>query len=88
MILTVSIWVSLLLLGAAILLGLVRVVTATDGASRAVVGDLVYFSAVGMLVLLGALSGSAATVDAAMLAALVGILATIALARIITRGKR
>ncbi|MBW3086897.1 hypothetical protein KEM60_03126 [Austwickia sp. TVS 96-490-7B] len=77
-----------LLLGAAVVLGLVRVATAKDGASRAVVGDLVFFSTVGLLVMLGMVTDSAAAVDAALLAALLGILATVALARIITRGRR
>ncbi len=84
----VGVWIGIVLLGAAIIIGLVRVATATDGASRAVVGDLVFFSAIGLLVLLGMLKESEAVVDAAMLAALLGILATIALSRIITRGRR
>lgn len=84
----VGVWIGIVLLGAAIIIGLVRIATATDGASRAVVGDLVFFSAIGLLVLLGMLKESEAVVDAAMLAALLGILATIALSRIITRGRR
>ncbi|GAB78728.1 multicomponent Na+:H+ antiporter subunit F [Austwickia chelonae] len=85
---TIGIWVAAAILSAAVLIGLYRVTTATDGASRAVVGDLVFFSGIGLLVLLGILSDSAAVVDAALLASLLGILATIALARIITRGRR
>lgn len=81
-------WIAMGILSVAIVLGLARVVTAPDNATRAVVGDLVFFSAIGLLVLFGILYGSAAVVDAAMLAALLGILATIALARIITRGRR
>lgn len=85
---TVAIWVAMAILAAGILLGLVRVLTATDGASRAVVGDLVYFSAIGIMVLLGMLLGSAVVIDAALLASVLGIVATIALARILTRGER
>lgn len=84
----VGVWVGTVLLAAAVLVGLARIVTAPDAASRAVVGDLVFFSAIGLLVLLGILRPSQAVVDAAMLASLLGILATIALARIITRGRR
>lgn len=84
----IGIWAAVVMLGVAILLGLVRVATATDGASRAVVGDLVFFSAIGLLVLLGMLKESAAAVDAALLGSLIGILATVALARILTRGRR
>lgn len=83
-----GIWVAVGLVSLAILIGLIRVATATDGASRAVVGDLVFFSAVALLILLGVVKESAAVVDAALLASLVGILATIALARILTRGQR
>ena len=76
------------LAAAAVLLGLVRIATARDGASRAVVGDLVYFCAMALLVVFGMTSRSAAIADATLLASLLGILATIALARIITRGRR
>ena len=85
---TVVLWVAIGILGAAILLGLIRIATATDGASRAVVGDLVFFSAIGVLLVLSMMIDSAAILDAAMLASLLGILATIALARILTRGQR
>lgn len=88
MIVTAGIWIATAALGGAIVTGLVRIATAPDGATRAVVGDLVYFSSIGVLVLLGMHKKSEAVVDAAMLASLLGILATIALARIITRGRR
>ena len=41
---TVALWVATVMLGAAVALGVVRVVTAKDAATRAVVGDLVFFS--------------------------------------------
>lgn len=88
MIVTPAIWIATAILGAAVVAGLARIATAPDGATRAVVGDLVYFSAIGLLVLLGMHKTSEAVVDAAMLASLLGILATIALSRIITRGRR
>lgn len=84
----VAMWITVGILGVAIVLGLLRIATATDGASRAVVGDLVFFSAVGVLLVLDPVLESAAIRDAAMLAALLGILATIALSRILTRGQR
>ncbi|WP_114854053.1 monovalent cation/H+ antiporter complex subunit F [Brachybacterium sp. YJGR34] len=85
---TVVLWLTLAMLAAAVLVGLVRIATAPDPASRAVVGDLAYFSAIGVIVLLGLVNDSAAAVDAALLAAFLGILATVALARILTRGRR
>lgn len=88
MIVLSAMWMANVLLGLAVIVGLLRIATAPDGASRAVVGDLVYFSGIGLLVLLGIRKESEAVVDAAMLASLLGILATIALSRIITRGRR
>lgn len=85
---TVVLWIAMAMLAAAILLGLARVVTASDGATQAVVGDLVFFAGVGMILLIGMKRGTPAVLDAAMLAALLGVLATVALARILTRGHR
>lgn len=85
---TVAIWISVALIAVAVVIGLVRIATATDDASRAVVGDLVFFSGIALMVLFGILTESAAVVDATLLASLLGILATVALARITTRGRR
>ena len=85
---TAAVWIAIGLLGVAVLLGLARIATATVAASRAIVGDLVYFSAIGIMVLLGILVRSAVVVDAALIASVLGIVATIALARILTRGER
>ncbi|MGO0577144.1 monovalent cation/H+ antiporter complex subunit F [Ornithinimicrobium panacihumi] len=68
--------------------GLVRLRTATDDASVAAVSDLVYFCAVGMLLMGGMAVASAVTLDVAVLASMIGILATVSLARILTRGRR
>ncbi|MDO4784780.1 MAG: monovalent cation/H+ antiporter complex subunit F [Propionibacteriaceae bacterium] len=81
-------WIATCVLMLAVLLGLIRVVTAPDAASRAVVGDLVFFSCVGILIIQGMLHDSAVAVDAALIASILGILATIALSRILTRGRR
>lgn len=84
----VGLWFAIGLVGVTVLVALVRLATASDGASRAVVGDLLYFCAVAILVMLGMITQSAAAVDAALLASLLGILATVALARMLTRGQR
>ncbi|WP_413543787.1 monovalent cation/H+ antiporter complex subunit F [Citricoccus nitrophenolicus] len=76
------------ILGISVLLGLYRIYSATSAAERAVVGDLVYFAAIGILMIIGIQIESAIIQDAAMLAAFLGILATVALARILTRGER
>lgn len=84
----VALWTATIVLALAVFLGLVRVFTATDSATRAVVGDLVFFSCVGILIIQGLLHNSAVAVDAALIASILGILATVALARILTRGRR
>ena len=85
---SVVLWLTAVLLAATILVGLFRVATAPDPASHAVVGDLVFFSGIGLIVILGLFKESAAAVDAALIASVLGILATVALARILTRGRR
>ena len=80
--------IAALMLAAAILVGLYQVALAYDPASRSVVGDLVYFSALGLLLLIGIVVESSAVLLAAFLGSIVGLLATIALARILTRGER
>ena len=85
---SVVLWLTAVLLAATILVGLFRVATAPDPASRAVVGDLVFLSGLGLIVFLGLFKESAAAVDAALIASVLGILATVALARILTRGRR
>lgn len=70
------------------LIGLGSLVRAPDRAGRAVVGDLLLFAGIGLLVVFGIMEESAAVLDAALLASLLGVLATIAFARIVTRGKR
>lgn len=83
-----AMWAALAVLSVAVVLGLVVVARSTDGASRAVVGDLVFFVGIGVLVILGTLRDSRGVLDAALFASLIGILTTIALARILTRGRR
>ena len=88
MILQATLALSVALLSLSVLVGLVGLSRARDDASRAVVSDLLYFSVVGLLAAFGVLLGSAVVEDAIMAAALLGVLATVSLARIITRGHR
>ena len=88
MILTITAWVVTVALAASVLAGLWRAYTAEDSATITIVADLVFFASVGILVVQGMLLGSAVSVDLALIAAILGIVATLALARILTRGKR
>lgn len=88
MILTITSWVVTVALALSVLAGLWRVYTATDAATRTIVADLVFFACVGILVVQGMLLKSEVSVDLSLIAAILGIVATLALARILTRGKR
>ncbi|AOP53533.1 MAG: monovalent cation/H+ antiporter complex subunit F [Brevibacterium aurantiacum] len=85
---TIVVSICIIILAAAVIVGLVRVLTAKDLGSRAIVSDLMYFSAIGMLTMFGILVSSSIILDAIFLSSMVGILATIALSRILTRGLR
>lgn len=88
MILVITSWVVTIALALSVLAGLWRVYSATDAATRTVVGDLVFFACVGILVVQGMLQRSVVSVDLSLIAAILGIVATLALARILTRGRR
>lgn len=85
---TVVVSICALILAAAIIIGLVRVLTARDLGSRAVVSDLIHFSSVAIVTMLGIAVSSSIVLDVVFLASMVGILATVALSRILTRGHR
>ena len=80
--------ICILILAAAIICGLIRALTAKDMGSRAIIGDAVYFSAIGILVFIGMMAELSILIDVIFLASLLGILSTIALSRIQTRGHR
>lgn len=88
MILTITAWVVTVSLALSVLAGLWRAYTASDAATRTIVADLVFFGCVGILVVQGMLWRSGVSVDLSMVAAILGIVATLALARILTRGMR
>ena len=88
MIIETVLGVCVAILSLAVLVGIVGVFRARDDASRAVVSDLIYFSVVALLAVFGVLLGSAVVEDAIMTTSLLGVLATVSLARIITRGRR
>ncbi|GEM_PF-568058 len=87
-VITVAVVATVAVLALAFGLGVLRILRAQSNAERAVVGDLVYFAAIGMLASAGLVFHSAVVQDVALLAAFLGILATVALSRILTRGER
>lgn len=88
MILVITSWVVTAALALSVLAGLYRAYSAKDAATRTIVADLVFFSCVGILVVQGMLMDSVVSVDLSLIAAILGIVATLALARILTRGRR
>ena len=85
---TIAFSIACAIIGIAALLGIVAVVRADSDASRAVIGDLLFFSAIAVFVPVAAITGSAVTFDVALLATVLGILATLALGQMLTRGRR
>ncbi|MFP7761363.1 monovalent cation/H+ antiporter complex subunit F [Marisediminicola sp. LYQ134] len=65
-----------------------RMLAGPTDADRAVGGDLLLFGLIGLVALVGVRIGSTATFDIVLVAALLGFLTAISLARILTRGRR
>lgn len=68
--------------------GTARVARGPDDPTRAVVSDLLYFCAVAIFVVGGMVRDTAVLFDVALIATLSGVLATVALSRMLTRGRR
>lgn len=74
--------------GIAMLLSGWRVMRAPTPADRVVAADLLTFSLVALVVLVGTRMGSTGTFDLVLVATLVGFLAAVSLARALTGGRR
>lgn len=79
---------AVLLLVVSALLSVVRMLRGPEEADRAIAGDLLMFGVVGVLALLGVRMGIVYTFDIVFVAAIVGFLSAMSLARALTRGKR
>jgi multicomponent K+:H+ antiporter subunit F len=73
-------------IGCAMLLCLLRLVRGPDAADRILALDTLYINAVALLILLGIHHATAVYFEAALLIALMGFVATVALARYAARG--
>jgi multicomponent Na+:H+ antiporter subunit F len=80
--------VALGLLAVGVLSAIVRMVEGPDAADRAVAADLVFFAFVAAVALLAVRLEEQALLDIAVVATLVGFLATVALARLVHREER
>jgi multicomponent Na+:H+ antiporter subunit F len=86
--LTVLLAVSTVIVLASMVVAAVRAVRGPGDANRAVMADLSYFCAVALFVLFVIRQGSAVALDVVMLGSLIGVLSTVALARLLSRGQR
>lgn len=80
--------ISIGILAAAVIGTAIRIVLGPDDATRIVLADLVFFGALGLFTLFVVWRGSAVAVDVMLIGSLIGILSTVALARMISRGRR
>ena len=86
--LTVLLAVSTVIVVASLVVAAGRAVRGPRDANRAVMADLSYFCAVALFVLFVIRQGSAVALDVVMLGSLIGVLSTVALARLLSRGQR
>lgn len=79
--------IALALLGLTVVLAAWRIARGPD-VDRALGADLVVYLFVGLVAVLGTRAALPATFDLVLIAGLVGLLSTLSLARLLTRGKR
>lgn len=85
---TLGLDVGIVMLVVAGLAATYRMLVGPTEADRAVAGDLMMFGVVGLIALLGVRAANAFAFDLVLVAALVGFLSAMSLARALTRGKR
>lgn len=86
--LTVLLAVATTIVAASMLVAAWRAMRGPGDATRAVMADLSYFCAVALFVMFAIRQSSAVALDVVMLGSLLGILSTVALARLLSRGRR
>ena len=84
--LTPAIWIASLLIGAALLLNLYRLLRGPDLPDRILALDTAYINAIALLVLFGIQQGSRAYFEIALLMAMVGFVGTAMLSKYLLRG--
>lgn len=84
----IGITIGIVLVTAACLAATYRMLQGPTEADRVIAGDLLLFGIVGLVALFGVLMASRFTFDLVVIAALVGFLGALSLARALTRGKR
>jgi multicomponent Na+:H+ antiporter subunit F len=80
--------IALVVVAMTVLLAAARIVVGPTDGDRGVAADLVFFGFIGIVALLGLRMDTSIVIDIVLVSTLVGFLATISLARLITRGSR
>lgn len=75
-------------IGVAIVIAGARALKGPTDADRVVASDLILFGLLGLVTLIGILMDNPYTFDIVLITALIGFLASVSLARALTRGKR
>jgi len=65
-----------------------RMFVGPGDANRAIASDLLFFGVIGLMALMGLLFGTRQVFDLVLVATILGLLATVSLARALTRGRR
>ena len=80
--------IAIIILGLSCAAALYRMLAGPTNADRAVAGDLVFFGIVGLIALYGVRNSHSFTADLVLVAAILGFLSALSLARALTKGKR
>lgn len=80
--------IAIVILVVSTLVATYRMVKGPSEADRAVAGDLLMFGVIGLIAIFGVRSAREYTFDLVLIAAVVGFLSAISLARAMTRGQR
>ena len=81
--------VCIVIMALSLLAGLAKIIVTTDELSRSVLADLVFYAMIAIYLVWTLFNQSMITYEIAVLAALVcGVIPTISMARIISRGRR
>lgn len=80
--------IAMIAIAVTILLAVVRIVIGPTSADRAVAADLLSFSIIAEIALIGTRLGSIGTFDLVLVATLVAFLSAVSIARVMGRGRR
>jgi multicomponent K+:H+ antiporter subunit F len=81
-----AVWIAALMVGAALLLNLYRLLRGPDATDRILALDTLYINVVGLVVLLCIHTGSKLYFETALIIALLGFIGTVALAKYLVSG--